>query len=303
MGNRIFVAVVLLLWASTMSWLVVEKILPPFFSGDPPAHGTLVEQEPVCWQIECGGERVGYAVSQAVPGALTTTEIHGRVLLEDIPLREMAPQWMSSIVDDLRLIRLDCRSRLALDSFGNMSNFETRVQINDLPLVIKAIGHVEGPELRMTFFSGGVSHEASFPLPNPKLLDGELVPQPKLLQVYVGRKWQVEMFSLFRPPNDALNLLQAEVVAEEPIIQRGEKVRAKRIEFRELSAAGVAAERSLRAKVWVADNGTVLRQDVYLMNSKDTMLRFERRTDPQAIEMASDLLDLDTVATLTTPRN
>ena len=39
MGNRIFVAVVLLLWASTMSWLVVEKILPPFFSGEPPTHG------------------------------------------------------------------------------------------------------------------------------------------------------------------------------------------------------------------------------------------------------------------------
>ena len=45
MGNRIFVAVVLLLWASTMSWLVVEKILPPFFSGDPPAHGILVEND------------------------------------------------------------------------------------------------------------------------------------------------------------------------------------------------------------------------------------------------------------------
>jgi hypothetical protein len=303
MGNRIFVAVVLLLWASTMSWLVVEKILPPFFSGDPPAHGTLIEKNPVCWQIECRGERVGYAVSQAVPGALTTTEIHSRVLLEDMPVREMAPQWMSSLVDNLGPISLDCRSRLALDSFGNLSNFETRVQINDLPLVIKVIGRIEGPELRMTFFSGGVSHEESFVLPNSKLLDGELVPQPKLLQVYVGRKWQVEMFSMFRPPNSALNLLQAEVVAEEPIVQRGEKVRAKRIEFRELSAAGVAAERALRARVWVADNGTVLRQDVYLMNSKDTMLRFERRSDPEAIQLANDLLDLDVVATLTTPRN
>ncbi len=139
--------------------------------------------------------------------------------------------------------------------------------------------------------------------PIPKLLDGELIPQPKLLQVYVGRTWQVEMFSMFRPPTDALNLLQAEVVAEESIIQQGEKVRAKRIEFREMSAAGVAAERSLRAKVWVADNGTVLRQDVYLMNSKDTMLRFERRSDPEAIKLANDLLELDVVATLTTPHN
>ena len=79
-----------------------------------------------------------------------------------------------------------------------------------------------------------MSHEVSFPLPNAKQLDGELIPEPKLLQIYVGRKWQVEMFSLFRPPTDALNLLQAEVVAEETIIQNGIRIRAKRIEYREL---------------------------------------------------------------------
>ncbi len=76
-------------------------------------------------------------------------------------------------------------------------------------------------------------------------------------------------------------------------------VRAKLIEYRDLSSAGVAAEHTLRAAVWVADDGTVVRQDLYLM---DTKLRFERRMDPQAIHMASKLLDLETVATLTTPR-
>jgi hypothetical protein len=283
-----------------MSWLVVEKILPPFFSGDPPAHGALVQSEPVCWQIECNGRHVGYAVSQAVPGAQKTTELHSRVLLKEIPLREMAPQWMSSIVADLGLIQLDSRSRLALDSFGNLTNFETKVQINDLPLVVKVIGQIDGPELQLKFLSGGVSHEVNFPLPNPKQLDGELIPEPKLLQIYVGRKWQVEMFSLFRPPTDALNLLQAEVVAEEPIIQNGRRIRAKRIEYREMSAAGVASEQSQRASVWVADDGTVLRQDVFLINTK---LRFERRTDPKAIQLANDLLDLDVVATVLTPRN
>jgi hypothetical protein len=300
MGNRIFIAVVMLLWASTMSWLVVEKILPPFMSGEPPTHGVVAEKVPVCWQIECAGRRVGYAVRQAVPGAQSTTEIHSRVLLKDIPLREMAPQWMSSIVDNLGPIRLDSRMRMVLDSLGTLASFETRVQLNDLPLVVKVVGKVVGPELVVKFMSGGVSHEENFPFPNTKQLDGELIPEPKLLQIYVGRRWQVEMFSLFRPPNDSLTLLQAEVVAEETIRQAGHMIRAKRIEYRDLSAAGVAADHTLRAAVWVADDGTVLRQDVFLVNTK---LRFERRTDPKAIQMASDLLDLDTVATLTTPRN
>lgn len=298
MGNRIFVAVVLLLWASTMSWLVVEKILPPFMSGEPPAHGTLQEKEPVCWQIEYGGRRVGYAVRQAVPGADSTTEVHSRVLLNDIPLKEMAPQWMSSIVDDLGLIRLDTRTRLTLDSFGTLSSFDTKVQVNDLPLIVKIFGRVDGPNLDVRFLSGGVSHEVSFPFPNTKQIDGELIPEPKLLQIYVGRKWQVEMFSLFRPPNDALTLLQAEVVSEETIRHGERMVRTKLIEYRDLSSAGVSVEHTLRAAVWVADDGTVLRQDFYLINTK---LRLERRTDANAVGMAGKLLDLETVATVTSP--
>jgi hypothetical protein len=301
MGNRIFVAVVLLLWASTMSWLVVEKILPPFFSGEPPTHGAIQEDRPDCWEIECADHHVGYAVRQAVPGAQSTTEIHSRVLLHDVPLREMAPEWMSGIVDDLGMIRLDTRTRLVLDSFGTLASFDTKVQLNDLPLVVKIFGRVDGPDLNLKFFSGGVSHEANFPFPNANQLDGELIPEPKLLQIYVGRKWQVEMFSLFRPPTDALTLLQAEVVAEESIRQAGAIVRAKRVEYRDLSTAGVAAEHTLRAAVWVAEDGTVLRQDYYLGNSNK--FRFERRTDPKSIRMASELLDLETVATLTTPRN
>jgi hypothetical protein len=300
MGNRIFVAVVLLLWTSTMSWLVVEKILPPFHSGDPPTHGKLREDRPVCWQIECAGRRVGYAVRQAIPGALSTTEIHSRILLEDIPIREMAPHWMSSLVDDLGEIRLDSRTRLTLDSFGTLSSFDTRVKVNELPMTIKVFGRVEGPELSLKFISGSVSQEWRFPFPSSNQLGGEMIPESKLLQVYVGREWQVEMFSLFRPPSDSLTLLQAKVVAEESIRQNDELVRTRRIEFRDLSAAGVAAEHTLRATVWVADDGTVLRQDVYLVSNNT--LRFERRTDPAAIRMAEELLDLESVATVTTPR-
>lgn len=300
MGNRIFVAVVLLLWASTMSWLVVEKILPPFFSGDPPTHGQK-EAEPVCWQIECGGRPVGYAVRQAVAGVLKTTEVHSRILLEDIPLKEMAPQWMSTLVDNLGEIRLDSRTRLTLDSFGTLSSFDTKVQVNDMPLVVKVFGKVEGPELKLKFLSGGVAQEWSFPFPSSNQLNGELIPESKLLQIYVGRKWQVEMFSLFRPPSDSLTLMQAEVVAEESIRHNDQLVRSRRIEFRDMSAAGVAAEHRLRAAVWVSDEGIVLRQDVYLVSN--TKLRFERRTDRKAVRLAEELLDLDTVATLTTPQH
>ena len=298
MANRVFVAVVFLLWLSTMSWLMVARILPPFFYGDPPGHGSALNDRPICWQIECGGRSIGYAVSQAVPGALGTTEIHSRVLLEQIRLQEMAPQWMSGLANTVGDIRLDTRSRLTLDSLGNLDSFETKVQLNDLPLVVKMRGEIRGPELVLRFHSGDVTHEARYPVPTNRLLASELIPEPKLLPVYVGRKWQQEVFSPFRPPNDSLELLQVEVVSEGPLIHRGERYHARKIEYRTLLTPGVAADHTLRAVVWVADNGTVLCQEIYFMSVK---LRFERCNEPEMLEMAEQLLDLESVATMTTP--
>jgi hypothetical protein len=121
-----------------------------------------------------------------------------------------------------------------------------------------------------------------------------------LLQVYVGRKWQQEVYSPFRPPGDSLEILQAEVVEERTMGHRGEMVHARKIEYRTLSAAGVATDNTLRAVVWVSDDGTVLRQDVYFMEAK---LRFERCTEPDMIKLAEQLLDLESVATLTVPNS
>jgi hypothetical protein len=297
MGNRIFVATVVLLWATTMSWLVVDKILPPFFLGEPPQTGVL-RDEPVCWDVALQDQPIGFAVSQAVPGTLSTMELHSRVILEDVPLQEMAPQWMSSLVGGMGHVRLDTRTRLTLDSLGNLASFQTRVWLNDLPSVVKISGHIAGAELLLRFQSGDMAHESRYPLPTNSLLGSELIPEPKLLQIYVGRKWQKEEFSPFRTPNNAVELIQAEVVKEESIVHDGKMTNVKRIEYRTLLAAGVSTDDRLRTVLWVGDDGVVLRQDVYLINVK---LRFDRRDDPEGLQHGEELLDLGHFATLTDP--
>lgn len=297
MGNRIFVSVIVLFWAATMSWLVIDKILPPFFHGEPPKPGML-RDEPVCWDIACSGREIGFAVSQVVPGALDTTEIHSRVLLDGVPLSEMAPQWMSSLVGSLGHVRLDTRTRLTLDSLGNLAAFDTKVKLNGVPSVVKIYGRVEGPDLVLTLQSGEIVHKARYPVPSSALLGSELIPEPKLLQVYVGRRWQKEMFSPFRPPGSTMELIQAEVVGEESIVHDGDLSRVRRIEYSSLFAAGVSTSDRMRAVLWVAEDGTVLRHDLHLMNVK---LRFERRDDPATLEKGERLLDLGRVATLTAP--
>jgi len=300
MGNRIFVGIVLTLWAGTMSWLMVARILPPFFHGEPPTHGTLVH-DPVCWEIQYGGRPVGHAVSQAIPGAMGSTEIHSRIKVEGIEVRELAPQWMGSLVRSLGAVSLDARSVFVLDSLNSLSTFSTKVRLNDLPVIMRVRGKVDGAELKLTIQSGDASHApVSYRIPSNSSLSSELIPDPKMLQIYVGRKWQQEIYSPFRPPGSSLEILEAEVVEERYIDHRGERVRARKIEYRSLSAAGVTADNRLRAVMWVADDGMVLRQDVYLMDAK---LRFERCMEPRKIKLAEDLLDINSVATVPVPKS
>src|SRR3954464_14467978 len=100
MGNRIFVGVVVTLWAGTMSWLMVAHILPPFFHGEPPSHGAIVH-DPVCWEVQYGDRKIGDVVSQTIAGDSGTNEIHSRIKIDGIEIRQLAPQWISSLVSSL----------------------------------------------------------------------------------------------------------------------------------------------------------------------------------------------------------
>ncbi len=290
MGNRIFVATVILLWTATMSWLMVVRILPPFFQGEPPAQLAGLEAEPNCWQIEFKGRRVGYAVSQAIAGTLGTTEVHSRVLLEGVDLRKLLPFQLTGL--GLGAIHLDSRSRLTFDSLGSLTSFEMKFQLNDLPFVVRVQGRVEGTNLKISFQSGDTWHEESFPVPERALVVNELFPESKLLNLTVGRRWQQEVYSPFKT---SLEVVEAEVIDESTIEHGGQRQHVHRIEYRSLSSAGVAADNTLKSAVWVGDDGTVLRQELYLLG---TTLRFERCTEPQMIGMATNLLDLNTYATV-----
>ena len=67
MHSRWFNGVVVLLWLAMMSWLVMEKVLPPLLVGEPPSYSKIVEAQghapPVGWRISCNGRRLGWALS------------------------------------------------------------------------------------------------------------------------------------------------------------------------------------------------------------------------------------------------
>jgi len=80
-----------------------------------------------------------------------------------------------------------------------------------------------------------------------------------------------------------VELVEAEVVATESLHYGDETLRVLRIVYRSLPGPGVPEANRLQAVTWVEPkNGLVLRQDVYIANSK---LRFERLPDDIASQI------------------
>src|SRR5690606_15948611 len=157
------------------------KILPSFWMGDPPSTG-IHSSEPVCWDVRIGDTHIGWAVSQCVPGAAESTEIHSRIVVERLPLDRiipfdrLAPRWTVALLNRTSSLRLDMRSRTTLDALDQLAMFETRVQVNDLPTPFFVNGTVRGGNLVMRSQFGEQEHRFDYPWNRKAVLGSELLP-------------------------------------------------------------------------------------------------------------------------------
>lgn len=297
MGNKVFGLVVFLLWAASMSWLTMSKIMPAYMHGEAPSRSPTASARPVAWEIELGGQPCGLAITQTVDGVDRVKEMHSRVLLDNVSLEAVAPTWMRTLVNGMGSVRLDMRNKSTLDAFGNLARITSRVTLNDMPAVIRLDGHVGDGKLHLRIRSGEISRLLEYPWEDGALL-GELAPEPHMIQAYVGRSWRSEVYSPFGSPTDPVELVEARVVEEQEMFFNEAVTTVRRVEYRTVSAAGVSSKNRLRSVVWVAEDGRVLRQDVYFLN---TRLRFARLSDEESAQMADDHLELDKYAALSPP--
>ncbi|MCH7751436.1 MAG: hypothetical protein IH898_04705, partial [Planctomycetes bacterium] len=238
MANRIFVLAVVVLWLSSMSWLVIERILPSFYAGEPPIEQAYETGKAVAWQVQWKGKPVGRSASVRLSGVGGTTDLVNRVLLTDIPLMELAPTWMRTVIGDLGNITFDAHTRIEIDALGNFSSFNSRISINELPSVLNISGRVEDSFLQLRVHSGDISYTTPIYLPDRNSLNEVLFPDAKLPQMYVGRSWQEKIYSPFHSPSNPVELVQAEVVSVEAI-QYGEEMFDRLNIFRETPEASM----------------------------------------------------------------
>jgi len=288
MANRIFVCFVVALWLGSMSWLMVDKILPSFHDGEPPTMSSFEPNVYVAWRVQWSGREVGYAASYRQPSVLRTTNIDNRVVLKDVPLMDLVPALMRHVVGDIGSLKLDARTTLEFDSLDNFSRFESTVAINDVASVLRLNGKVNGAFLDLKVRFGDVTYSPKAPLPDQSTLSEALFPDAKLPYMYVGRRWREEVYNPFRSPSAPVEAVHAEVVGVEAMEYANKMTRVMRVEFRSAPGAGISEESRLQAVAWVrARDGMVLRQDVYITNSH---LRFDRLPAKEAEAVGKSLL-------------
>lgn len=294
MNSTWYNAAVVLLWLASMTWLISQKVLPAVLVGDPPSYRTIVEanrEEPlVGWAMALDDRQVGWALNTTSPLPRHMTEVRSLVHFEDLPLAEMTPNWLRSLLVPETgwpvHLQLEAKSKLIFDPLQRLSEFVSAVGFQRMDDVIKVRGTLDGTELTLSVRSGEFTYETELRLPKEALLSDGLSPQTSLPGLREGQMWNVRIYSPLRPPNSPVEVLHATVEELKTIRWNERYVDTWVVVYRSDPGAGTARTRAPRGKLWVRKDGTVLRQEAVLFGSTMT---FERLSGEEAAALAESV--------------
>lgn len=287
MYSRWFNLAVIALWLSAMSWLMVEKVMPPLFRGEPPNYRTILaacrEDAVVGWKISCNGRPVGWAQcsTEMLPDDLT--DIHSQVHFDEFPLGELTGGWL---LERLRILdhqfglpKMGAESTLTIDSLGRLVHFQSKVRFLPLEQGIKLTGMVDGGKLNLTIYFGESSQPVPVDLPQDALVGDTFSPQTHLPGLRPGQSWKIRTYrpniSLFDPLSVESEELQATVEDTQRIYFDGRMVDAWLVVYRRDSGLRRLGSQRPQGRIWVRrdDSGTVLKQETRILG---TIMTFDR---------------------------
>lgn len=297
--NRWFQGLIVLMWGLSMGWLVCAKILPAMLLGNPPNYERIVEAQRedklIGWKIHWNRYHVGNAITKTTARPDNVTEIEHLIEFQDFPFDEMFPTVWRLVSDPASNgpveIPLVIRSQLYFDGLKRLSSFETKLRIPPgEESIINVRGSVENEVLRLNFSSRGFRYDTEAALTKRSLLTDRFAPQGKLPGLRHGQTWTIEVyspFSLAQTPDGSqpLEILQAAVEAREAIMWSGRLVHAWVVVYRDDPGRRVNGKQRVRGRLWVAADGTVLRQEATLANGSLVLTRLSKR---DALKLAEE---------------
>ena len=309
MGGRWYTSAVIACWLATMSWLLLEKVLPTITAGDQPDFQTAFPVQPdepqvVCWDIRYEERSIGRAVTQAVRNPDETGRLDSVVQFEQLPLDEILSELMGAVGAWIRpmwqanrdvLVEFTVASRLLVQADGRLDRFTTRVSLAGLPDFIRVEGRAEGNLLKLEVLtpksdgSAGamdVRYRDEYELPRDALVSGGFTPHPRLANLRIGQSWTLPVYRPF-PPGNSVQMLEARVERHELFSWNGELERAHQVVLRDDAGSGISVAREPVGRMWVRDDGAVLQQEARMANLR---FRFVRSSD-EACSENDHLLD------------
>lgn len=295
MGNRLYAAAVVVFWLASMTWLVTDRILPPFFGGDAPATRVSNQLEPVAWRIEMDGSPCGEAVLQAVRGDSGVREVHSLIQLDRVEAPDAAPFWLKPMLKTIRDLSFRVRTITTFGPLGDLVSFKTRMQIDQAETPIRVSGQIRRNTLHLSVRVGDmVTKRFEHPWPENATLGGEITPSARLLPLWEGRQWTQEVYSPFASPKEPLEMVEARVTERLRLTEEGVTTNVWIVEYRATEKTGSTDEGRVRARLYVAEDGRVLKHEAFLLGSSVT---FYRRSKDDSAQIAQELLELDQYAT------
>jgi hypothetical protein len=275
-------------WLAAMSWLVGYKVLPSLRIGQPPSYQSILQsqrEDPlVGWRVLCNEREIGWALSftKQLPDGMT--RVDSLVYLERLPLEELLPKWLQGLVlprgVDPREIRLqmEVRSEVMFDPLSRLCWFSSQVRFPPFLEGIRVRGKADEGRLHLTVSYGEFSQQLDFPLPRHSLFGETSSPQPKLPGLKEGQKWTVQVYSPFANPSQPVEILEARVEKMEPIAWNGSMYDTWVVVYRSEPGKGASRTQTPRGMLWVRPDGTVLRQEATLLDTKITFIRLPRES-------------------------
>jgi hypothetical protein len=297
MTSRAFTIFVVAFWLLSMTWLVTTKIIPALQQGTPPDLRDEFTKDgdapppPVAWDLTWNGEPIGVTVSQAYTDDGEPAEFRSLVQLHNLPVKEVAHEFlggMSFLADTLlgnasARIDLTIATRLRLDWESELEGFESSVRSgNALDLLFVRGQRTEEDRLKLTLVSGDASFDVpqEFNLPPKARYAEAFSPRTRMQGLSVGQKWTTPVVNPLATSN-SVRLVESLVESRETIAWQDAPVETFVVVYRYDSGSGAAA-RDPVGKVWVRDDGVVLRQELPIGTAR---VRFERTSDERAKEL------------------
>jgi hypothetical protein len=281
MYSRWYTPAVVLLWLSTMTWLVWQKVLPPLLVGEPPQQQEILaardRERLVGWDIAFNGRPLGWAASRTVKAADGGTELRATAHFDHLPVAEITPGWIQTLFKlaehEASRIQLDARSTLWLNREGRPTRFRSAVDLRPLGDTIELEGQIQGTRLNVLARSGEFSYTTQTYLPSGVLMGDSLSPQTQLPGLHVGQTWTAPVYSPLRPPNSPLEIYRATVERMVVFAWGGATYDAWLVSYRSESGLSLLGGSPPQGRVWVRRDGTVLQQQVNLMECELTFTR------------------------------